>query len=72
MGLGTWLWHGIGNVVGMRDRNAIVLIALKGHRIPAQGHSPGNRIREKRCVLKEHRIGNAVVEVQGPRLCGVT
>ena len=35
------------------------------------GCNPGTRIREKRCVLKERRIGSAVVEVRGAEICGV-
>jgi hypothetical protein len=48
--------HGIGNVIAQA--------APTGQRIPAQGANPGNRIPERRCVLKEHRIGWAGVEVQ--------
>jgi hypothetical protein len=55
--------HGIENV--------IVRFAPTGQRIPAQGANPGNRIREERCVLKEHRIGWAGVDVRDTRLCGV-
>ena len=44
----------------------IVQFALKGQCIPAQGANPGNRIPEKRCVLKEHRIGSTGVDVRGP------
>jgi hypothetical protein len=39
-------------------------IAPTGQRIPAQGGNPGTRIRENRCVLKEHRIGWGGVDVQ--------
>jgi hypothetical protein len=46
-------------------------IAPTGQRIPAQGANPGNRIPENRCVLKEHRIRKAGVDIRGPRLCGV-
>ena len=44
--------------------NAIVPFAPTGQRIPAQGIRPGNHIPENRCVLKEHRIGKAGVEVR--------
>ena len=81
----AWGWYrgfgmGIGTAMralywarwqGTRDRNVIVQIALTGHRIPAQGANPGNRIRENRCVLKEHRIGKGGVEVRGTKICGV-
>ena len=44
--------------------NAIVPFAPTGQRIPAHGIRPGNHIPENRCVLKEHRIGKAGVEVR--------
>jgi hypothetical protein len=28
------------------------------------GQRPGNRVRESRCVLKEHRIGRARIDVR--------
>ncbi len=64
-------WNAMPVVAWMRDRNAIVEIAPTGQRIPAQGANPGNRIREKRCVLKEHRIGWAGVDIRDTQLCGV-
>jgi hypothetical protein len=54
-----------------RIGNAIVPFAPTGQRIPAQGANPGNRIPEKRCVLKEHRIGKTGIDIRGTRLCSV-
>ena len=36
-----------------------------------EGANPGNRIRENRCVLKEHRIGKVGVDIRDTQLCGV-
>ncbi len=49
---------------GYGIENAIVPFALQGQCIPAQGANPGNRIRENRCVLKEHRIRGGGVDVR--------
>jgi hypothetical protein len=34
-------------------------------RVDSQGANPRNRLQEKKCVLKEHRIGKGGVEVRG-------
>ncbi len=62
--------NGTGFPVGAwaRDRNVIVLLAPTGQRIPAQGANPGNRIPEKRCVLKEHRIGRPGIDLRDTKM----
>ena len=65
--------QGIGNTVGTtvwkrrggplyRKRDRSICPEWASHTSP--GQRPGNRIRENRCVLKEHRIGSLVLDVR--------
>ena len=47
--------------IGKRDRT----IDPEGVSHTSLGHRPRNRIRENKCVLKEHRIGSVGAEVRG-------
>ena len=55
---------GNGTAVGPRYRNCYRPICPEGATHTSPGHRPGNRIPEKRCVLKEHRIGMAGVDIR--------
>jgi hypothetical protein len=47
-----------------RDRKRHRSICPNGATHTSPGHRPGNRIPENRCVLKEHRIGWAGVDIR--------
>ena len=55
-----------GHIDQTRDRKRHRALCPNGATHTSPGQRPGNRIPENRCVLKEHRIGRAVVEVRDP------
>ena len=60
-----------GHIDQTPDRKRDRPICPNGATHTSPGHRPGNRIRKNRCVLKEHRIGKAGVDIRDTRLCGV-